>query len=368
MFSDVIKSNKKILVINTVGLNYEGITSVIYNYTNAMDHDGLEFDFVAQPEVEKKIAAKFCELGKLRFVTRKKESVKKYIFELNKLLAQNHYDVVHIHGNSGTMALETTLCKLHRINRIIVHCHTTSCDHQTLNKILRYPMIHMADTHLACSGKAGKWLYGNRDFTVLNNAIDCGKYSFSEYDRNEIKNQFGIKENDFVIGHIGHFTKPKNHTFLIDIFYEFQKINPHSKLFLLSDGPLLDEVKKKVSSLRLDDSVIFAGRREDAYLFYNAFDIFVFPSLWEGLGMVMLEAQANGLPVLASDVIPREAKCNSNVFFKRLDDGAEGWAKEISVIENSNIDRKRSTENDLRRHGFDIKEESEKLKKIYKKD
>ena len=297
-----------ILIINTVGLNYEGITSVIYNYISNMNRDGFFIDFLCQEDVKKELAKKFSEIGNLVYTVERKKDAKQYIKNLNSVLKDKHYDVVHIHGNSGTMAIETILCKKNKVKKILVHCHNTTCDHPVVNEVLKGPMMWFSDELLACSVDAGHWLYGKKKYCVLNNAIDLEKYRYSPQIRQSIRDEYGIS-NEFIIGHSGHFSKQKNHEFLIDVFHEYYKMNQNTRLMLLSDGPDFENIREKVRRLSLLDNVIFVGRRADAWKYYNAFDLFILPSLWEGLPVVMQEAQANGLPVLASVVITKDEAC-----------------------------------------------------------
>lgn len=355
----------KILIINTVGLDYEGITSIIYNYIHAMNRDQLDVHFVANYDTDEKLQRSFGELGTLDFLTNRKKNPKKYIAELRCLL-KTKFDIVHIHGNSGTMLIEVALSKFYGAKKVFIHAHSTKTDHPYLNALLKYPMMLLADELIACSSAAGNWLYNKHRFIVMNNAVNLSKFQYCVTFRDKYRSEFGVNDA-FLIGHIGNFLPPKNHFFLIDLFYEFHKLEPKSKLLLISDGPRFEQVKEKVSQLELQDSVIFAGRRSDIAGIYSAMDMFILPSNWEGLPLVMIEAQANGLPLLVSDVITRDAKCTDRVFYKPLSDGAERWAEHIRKIKNRNFDRTVDTHMDIAGKGFDIQREAENLRKIYLK-
>lgn len=358
---------KKILISPTLGLDLEGITSVIYNYTKAMDRSDLQLSFLTYGDLKPAVRERFEPLGEILLVSDRKQSTKAYILDYVRLLRAGSFDVVHIHGNSGTMAIEAVLAKLCGVRKVIVHTHSTKTNHPVVNCILKAPMMRLADTCIACSKASGEWLYGNYPYTVLNNAIDLNRFRFSEVNREKYRDEFGIKD-EFLVGHIGHFTPPKNHFFLIDIFFEFHKLEPNSKLLLISDGPRFDQVKAKVAELGMEDVVIFAGRRSDIAGIYSAMDLFILPSCWEGLPLVMVEAQANGLPVLASDVITEDAICcPERVQFKSLEDGAESWAKQLKQIKDCSYNRKTDTHGDIAEKGFDIHLEAEKLRQIYLK-
>lgn len=355
--------NKKVLMINIVGLNYEGITSVIYNYVSTMDRNGLELNFLGYHDMDEKLKRKFQDIGTIHYVHHRKKSTEAYIKDLNRVLSGG-YDVVHIHGNSGTMAIEAVLAKLHHVKKIIIHCHNTTCDHKYANEILKLPMKLCATDFMACSHAAGTWLYKKNAFLILNNAIHPESFRYDPDKRIFYRKKFGI-DNEFVIGHSGRFHQQKNHDFLIDVFAEYQKRDRRAKLLLLSNGPKLEEIRSKVKRLALEDSVIFAGRRSDANEIYSAMDLFLLPSLWEGLPLVMLEAQANGLPLLVSDVITKEAKCTRRTFYFGLEKGAAAWADRILEIRKQDYNRGDVVTEDIRDHGFDINYEADKLRKIY---
>ena len=356
---------KKVLIISTVGLNYEGITSVIYNYISHINSKDLQFEFIAYEGMDEQLRKKFEKLGRVLLVPKRKENIKGYIAALDKIL-NSCYDVVHVHGNSGTMVIETVLAKRHKVKTVIVHSHNTTCDHPVVYKMLTPLMKLNSDIYIGCSDAAGKWLFGRSKYIVLNNAIDLERFQFDPKVRENCREELGLKD-EYLIGHVGLFTEQKNHDFLIDVFFEFHKIMQEAKLLLVSDGPEFDRIKNKVSELKLTENVIFAGKRSDVYRLYQAMDLFLFPSLWEGLPLVMVEAQTNGLPLLVSDTITKDAKCTNRTLYKCLDDGAASWANEIWKLRSMNLLRSEDMKGDITRHGFDIVAESDKLKHIYLK-
>ncbi len=355
---------KKVLIINTIGMGYEGISSVILNYAENMSTSDISLGIITYPTTAVEIKHRLDEVAETYTIPKKKKDLKGYILGLYKVLEQQ-FDVIHIHGNSGMMLIEVTIAKVKRVKRIITHCHNTKCDHPLLNKILKYPMKWMATDLMACSEAAGTWLYGNCEFKVLNNAIDVERFAYNVDVREQYRDLFGVKENEPLIGHIGSFIEQKNHAFLLDIFQRVHEKRPNVKLILVSDGPKLQMIKRKVCELGLQDNVIFAGRRSDVSNLYQAMDVFVMPSMWEGLPLVMLEAQAAGLPVIVSDAITKEAKCTSRVSFIKLDESLDLWAEEII----NEIEIKRSQYSEVKAEfvnsAFDIKVEAEKLENIY---
>lgn len=354
----------KVLIIPTLGLAYEGITSVIYNYISHMDCEGLDLNFISFLDMDIDLQKKFECFGQVVLLPKRKQYVLKYICLLFKLFKKNKYDVIHVHGNSGTMLIEVLLAKLTRVKKIIVHGHSTECNHEIINKILKFIMLVLSDERLACSDEAGKFLYSKRNFVVLNNAIDLQKYQYDEQVRFKCREEFCVKD-EILIGHIGNFYSWKNHAFLIDVFRAYHKINKNSKLLLVSDGPLCQEMQQKVKDLGLEKDVIFAGRRADVERLYQAMDIFIFPSLYEGLGLVAVEAQTAGLPVLASTNVPIEAGCTDLFERMELEKGAKAWAEKIENIISKENDRNKNRKEQIRACGFDIENECEKLRKIY---
>ena len=355
---------KKVLVINTVGFQYEGTTSVILNYIGTMERDGLDFTFPVYEDTPQTLKERLDCLGRTVTVPDRKKDVRSYIPCLYRILGEG-YDVIHIHGNSGTMLIETVLAKLRGVKKIIVHAHSTNTDHPVANALMKYPMMCLADQRLACSRAAGGWLYGNHPYTILNNAIDISKFRFDPQKREEYRKTFGVEPEEFLIGHVGHFTPPKNHLFLLDVFNIYQKRNPKSKLLLIGDGPDQQQVKERAKELGIGNQVIFAGRRSDTASIYSAMDIFLLPSRWEGLPLVMLEAQVNGLPMLVSDVITKDAGCTDRVVYQTLSDDPGIWADGIQRMKDKSFAREDDLSGFVRENGFDIHEEAEKLRRIY---
>lgn len=355
---------KNVLVINTVGFQYNGIYSVISNYLINMNREGIRFVFPLYKETMPSLKAELESLGEIAIISNRKRSITNYLRELVHLLKKS-FDVVHIHGNSGTMLIEVVLAKLCGVKNIIIHAHSTRTNHPVINFLLKVPMVYLADECLACSKAAGDWLYGKHSYTVLNNAIELSRFRFNAESRKKYREEFGVRE-EFLVGHIGHFSEQKNHFFLIDVFYEFHKLKPNAKLLLISDGPRFEQVKAKVAELGLQDSVIFAGRRSDVAGIYSAMDLFLLPSLWEGLGMVLVEAQAAGLPCVVSDRVPYEAKMTDKIDFLCLEDGPRIWAEHIlCAAMRDRAEDSVLAESMIREHGYDIKKEADKLRKLY---
>ena len=254
----------------------------------------------------------------------------------------------------------------------IAHSHSTTNKKEkkkNMMKMLLRPFSKKyATNYFACTEHAGRWLFGNKEYDngnvyILNNAIDLDKFKYNEKIRIKKRKELNIENDTLVIGHIGRFVAQKNHTFLIDIFNELHKKKKNSILLLIGQGPLIDEIKQKVEMLGLSDSVKFLGQRDDVNELYNVMDLFLFPSLYEGLGMVLIEAQANGLSCIASTEVPRIVKISKDVSFLELRSSINIWRDEIIKM----IGKKNLVDiNILIEKGYDIKNESIKLIKKYK--
>ena len=356
---------KRILIINTIGFGFEGISSVIVNYLSHMDKHGLEFTFLAQPSIDAQFKAILESLGTVIVIPDRKQDTSGYIKGLNGILKRRKFDVIHIHGNSGTMAIEAFLARIHRVKRIIVHAHNTHSDHPVINRMLSPLMKALSTDLLACSVGAGKFLY-RKGFTVLSNAIDVQRFSFQPQVRDECRKDLGLAENTFVIGHVGYFLEVKNQSFLVDVFAEYYQADRDARLLLVGTGPDLEKIKRKAAECGVADAVIFAGQRSDVERLYCAMDVFAFPSLWEGLPLTLVEAQVSGLPCIVSANVTKDVACTNNVIYKSVSDGAKLWAESIEKLKRDPSSRKNNLlAKALEEKGFDINRESSKLRVIY---
>jgi len=275
------------------------------------------------------------------------------------------YDIVHCHMTL-TNFIPLIVAKLCKVPVRISHSHLAGEDNGLKNKIVHgvYKKLgKMNATHyFACGQEAGKYLFGASDFKVLHNAIDLAKYKFNPKVRAEKRKKLGIKE-EFVIGHIGRFTRQKNHTFLLEIFKKVLSEAPSAKLVLAGDGELYNEVKEHISRLNMEKNVIMLGNVDKVEHILQTFDMFVLPSLFEGLPLVLLEAQASGTACIASDNVAGEAKVNENVKFLSRTLSAGEWCKEIlsTDIRKDNINLEL-----FQKKNLDIVTEAENLDLFYK--
>ena len=215
---------------------------------------------------------------------------------------------------------------------------------------------------MACSEVAGKWLFGEEKFTIIHNAIDVDKFIFNQIVRENIRKECEVSRNDFLIGHVGRFDAQKNHVFLIEVFKQVHKKCPKSKLMLIGEGALMQNIKKKIIQYKLQDSVIFTGSRDDANLFYNSFDLFVLPSKFEGLGIVAIEAEINGCTTYLSDKVPQEAKISDKTIYIPLNRNV--WVDNITQTIKNMTNREAAPFNPYESN-YNINREAQKLQEMY---
>ena len=356
---------KILLILN--GLGNEGITNIALAYLREIVDREIRFEIVAAGTCEETILQqlKQARIPVYQLPSRKKNTGK-YMYSLYKLLNLKRYDVVHVHGNSATMAIVLFVSWMCRCKIRIAHCHNTKCDNEKLNTILRPFLLFFSTANFACSTDAGKWLYKSRKFEVIQNGRDIDKYLFNDINRKKIRSMLGVKENEILIGHVGTFTYQKNQNKLINILLELKKMSFTCKLILIGDGSLKEEVQHRVKENNLNKDVIFTGNVSNVNEYLSAFDIMVLPSRYEGLPLVSIEWQANGLPCIFSSEITKQCKVLNNVIFLDLDDSNEVWAR--TIIKMAKNGREKNSQyiiEQMQKKGFDIKINAQRLKTLY---
>lgn len=356
-------SNKKILIISTVGLVYDGITSVLLSYLKAIDRTGLDIYVAGTIEVKPALRKQIEELDcRIIDLPNRRTETKAYALALAKFINKNKIEVVHAHGNSGTLAVEMCAAWLGGCKKRIAHSHNTKCDQVKADRLLR-PVFNLFYTDaLACGEDAGKWLFKEKRFVILRNGRDVEQFAFNNQLREATRKKLNI-HSELAFGHVGGFFEQKNHEFLVEICRSIRKQEPEAKLFMIGDGPLKTEIEK----LANDINVVFTGTTDNVSNYLQAMDGMLLPSLFEGLPLVAIEWQINGLPCLLSDTITTECVFTDTVKFLPLDTKAEEWATEIIKMAKKN-DRVRNAElakTKVAEAGFDIKDSALLLKTIY---
>lgn len=291
-----------------------------------------------------------------------------YLKNLRKLIKENSYSIIHAHTmyNCGWAML---MGKILGVPCRISHSHSIKMAdyHYTLYQkiyqfIMRYIIRWCATDYIGCGKAAGAWLYGEKFFRkkgkVVYNGIDTERFAFSAESRAKLRKKLNL-EGKFVIGHAGHFVKVKNQKFLISLMPEILKKRPESVLLLLGEGEMRGELWEYCQQLGVADRVIMTGNVSNVSEYLCAMDVFVFPSLYEGMPLAVIEVQCNGLPCIISDSVPDDVYLTDLVRTLSLNDSKEKWTSEICDTERKN-EQKYGEE--IKKIGFDT---SEMLRNIY---
>lgn len=358
-----------IRVLHYVGnMKRGGMETFIMNLYRQIDRSQIQFDFAIHGENAGDFKEEILSLGgNFYYFSQMRKNPLKYRMEWRTFWRnnKNRYSAFHMHTNSlaNTIALEEAAKA--NIPIRIIHSHSSMANRgnlQWINNILQkyhQRKIPQLATHLfSCSDKAAEWLFGgtsigNMSVIQINNGVDIEKFRYDENKRKKIRLEFAL--NNFkVIGHIGTFLPVKNHQFIIDIVEQAYKQDNSVRCVLIGTGPLLEEMKKTVYQKKLENIIMFLGVRSDVADFLSAMDIFIMPSLFEGLPVSLIEVQANGLPSLISDSITQNVKLKDNVHYMALSDPKENWAgKVLEIINNGERDNDNSC---ITLRGFDIKD------------
>lgn len=356
-----------IIVLHVVtDMNCGGLETMIMNYYRHMDRTQIQFHFLTHRDYLGDYGEEIENLGgKIYHLPPLNPFSLKYKKALRSFFINNpEYRIIHVHQDCMSSVILKE-AKRFNIPVRIAHCHSSFQDKNVklLLKLYYKQFISKYATKLfACSEEAGIWMFNGAPFDILNNAIEAKQYVFNEEKRKKIRGIMGLADETIVIGHVGRFDEVKNHTFLVDLFFEVQKLCK-ANLLLVGEGVLRKKIESKVELLELQDKVLFTGKRSDVADLMQAMDVFVFPSLYEGLPVTLVEAQAAGLPCLISENVPIECEKTHNLITQIcLSESPVNWAKK--VIELSNISRKNTVE-EIKESGFDIHENAKKLNYYY---
>jgi len=354
------------------GMNRGGIETMIMNLYRTINRDIIQFDFVLSCIEESDYEKEIISLGGKIFRMSPINVLKpqNYLNDLNRFFKEHpEYKIVHSHMNAVS-ALPLYIAKKNRVPVRISHSHIDFAGKgiKGLQKrILRYPLRSLANHFFACSEEAANFLFGrkyfrNQNSNILNNAIQAELYVYNPEIRSELREKFKIGDKK-VIGHIGRFNYQKNHLFILDVFKQIHSSNSDVILMMVGDGELRQQIEEKILNLGLEDSVILTGNVPDVYSYLQAMDIFLFPSLFEGLGMGLVEAQSAGLKCFASDAIPRGAVVTDLVEFISLNERAEVWANKIHNVDYEYNHKKMLSQ--IQDAGYDVKTTSKWLEDFY---
>ena len=358
-----------------------GIQALIMSVYRTMPTD-IKFDFLLynsygqEADFEKEIISMG---GSVYYIHSRGESASQNYKELKDFFRKKarDYGAVHSHVSSASYILPAKFAYNYGIPVRIIHSHNIGVKgarigtelHVFLHKTHRRQIEKYCNVYLGCSDLASKWLYTKEILPkaeIIRNGIITEKYIFDINMRTRIRNQYSVKNDEVLIGNVARFHKQKNHDFLIDIFSYIHAHIPKTKLVLVGEGSEREKVEKKVKACSLENCVIFTGISNDVPGLMNAMDLFLFPSLYEGLGIVLIEAQCSGLKCFASaDVIPDDVKVTNLLDFISLDDGADFWGDKIidCIVSEPKVREDHISEVKLK--GYDIRSTTDRLTEIY---
>ena len=354
----------------TGGMNMGGIENFIMNIYRNIDRTKVQFDFLIHQEEKQIFEDEILSLGGkiYRIPSFGKLGHFGYLKTLHKFFKEHlEYKVVHSHYNtvSGIILREAKRCG---IKERIAHSHTSYPKYRFIEKIYKSYSKFLINPNstkkFACSKRAGEWLYGvNSDFKVINNGINPREYKFNQDLREEVRSELNIKDKEILIGHVGRFSEEKNHSFLIKIFNELLKKNKNYILALVGTGDTLDTIKKEVEKLNIDKNVKFLGVRKDVNRLLQAFDLFMLPSIFEGLPVTLIEAQGAGLKCFISNTVTKEIDLECGLIeFINLNKSPKEWA---DIIDKNREYERKDTVEALRSHGYDMTQNAKELEDLY---
>ena len=352
-----------------------GSQAVVMNLFRQLDRTRFQFDFIIFTQDHDDYYDEIIQLGgKIFHFTKFNGKNFSKIKKEWKNFFKSHpeYKILHSHVRSFA-SIYLPIARKFNV-KTIIHSHSSSNEKGfkgLIKSLMEYPLRFQADYLLACSTEAGKWLFGkksvNKDnYLFFPNAIDFGKFVFDATEREAIRKKVLPSPDCFLVGHVGGLETPKNHSFLLDVFSELTKLINNAYLLLVGDGTLEKEIKKKAVDLQLEDKVIFAGLQTNISPFLSAMDVLVFPSLWEGLPVTLVEAQSSGLQCLVSNNITKDVRITDLITYMPLSEGSLSWAKQVVRLSDNQVDRLNfRKENNF--YAFDIKKAVSSLESFYEK-
>lgn len=364
-----------IRVLHVVGsLNAGGIETFLMSVYRQIDRSEVQFDFLVSTDERFFYSEEIESIGGEIYPVRQSRYRPKASHDrLKSFYLENNYKIVHQHAGGLRTLMPLIAARDAGVPTRIIHSHCAFTEPTTRRDYLE-EAIHKLNTHrtgvatdkFACSADAASYfgfVRNGEEWRYVPNGIDVGRFSFDEGKRKGARAELGLSDSTFLIGNIGRFSPPKNQVFLLRAFASVAKRCPDSKLLLVGVGPLEADIHAEAERLGITDSVIFLKNRSDTERLYAAMDAFAFPPLYEGLGIVLVEAQANGLPCVISERIPREAVYGENVATVALEDGAEAWAD--ALLECRAAARSQKGAELTRSAGFDISTVAASLQEFY---
>lgn len=359
----------RILCINP-GINYcGGVESYSINYFRNINRSKFQIDFAAHSIEKLNYKSEIEKCGSKVYIFPKfsLKNVCKIMKQLDLFFKENsNYDIIHC-NMANASPFYFYYARKNGIKIRILHSHQSKYAKNILHAIRNIPLIwlgkKMATNYVACTNDAGKFLFSKCYFTIISNAINIEKFSFSKSKRDEIRKRYNLN-NKIVVGHVGRLSYEKNHNFMIEILYELKKINNDVILMLIGSGEEEINIREKINKLGLTNDVKFIGDVNNPEDYYQAMDVFLFPSFYEGLGIAAIEAQISGLPVVCNKKLPSDLNVTKSVIRLELKDYPQNWAN--MILKASKLTRKDNTQI-LKNSNFNIQKETIKLENLYER-
>lgn len=339
---------KRILLLATTPFLNDGLTKIERDVFRYNKHD-IAFSVASAFGFDNVFGEELKAEGIACYQLSPKQSVLKYMLDIYKLSSIQRFDSVYIHGNSAMMFIEAFPIWLAGKSKIITHCHNTSTKYPFFHRLFKPFFNWIVSLKIACSKDSAKWAYRGKNVKIVVNGVDIEKFAFNQIMRNQKRNELGW-DSAFIIGHIGRFNLQKNHTFLINVFEKVQQEIPEARLLLIGSGELENNIRKMVLDKKLTNKVCFLGNTNSVEDYVQAMDVFVLPSLYEGLCLSAIEVQANGVPIIISNNVTEETIATSCIKPLSLQMPLEIWVKEIVACRNK---RRISTQKVLKDKGLE---------------
>lgn len=365
----MLETPVRVLEVLTVPFAKNGVTQCVMNYISRFDSAYVRCDLLAPNEPDEKSVRLIEQTGGEVFVLgRRNSDPVAYMHKLSMIVSERQEQIVHAHGNSATLAAEMIAARHGGARVRIAHSHNTTCKMKLADKALRGVFMKSYTHAMACGDAAGRWLFGDKPFTVLRNAIPAAHFHFDENARSWTRGEYDIPADAFTVCHVGTFNEQKNQAFLLESFARVLAEKPDARLILTGGGTNMPACRARAKELGIERSVVFAGVLSDVSPILSAADEFALPSLHEGLPLTLIEAQCAGLPCVASDRVTREAALTGLVSFCGIG-SAQAFAD--ALLKNAGRGGRDAESDDavrrVREAGYDVSENAGQLIKWYEK-
>lgn len=353
------------------GMNMGGIENFLMNIYRNIDREKVQFDFFIHNDIEAIFEDEIRDLGgkvfKIPHIT--KSGHMNYIKNIREFFREHkEYKIIHSHYNEMSGFI-LKIARQEKVKIKIAHSHSAYPKYKSfLEKIYKSYSIFLinknVDYRFACSKIAGEWLFGKKEkFEIVLNGINAKNYIYNENIRKIKRDELKISDEEIVIGHVGRLNHAKNHKFILEIFKRLVEKNKKYKLLLIGNGELEEEIKQKIQELKIENNVFMLGVRKDVNELMQAFDLLLFPSIFEGLPVTLVESQGAGLKAIVSDVVTNEIdfKCNL-IKFVSLNKSADEWA---NIIEKEKKYERINTSQIIKKYGYDMTENAKNLENRY---